>query len=90
MNNILVIDNDISVLNEIKSSLKKMFSMKDLDEIVYIFDIKIYRDISKRLIKLSQSIYINNVLKMFNIQDVQYFNYSYDYGYNYIIIILKL
>ena len=43
--------------------------MKDLGEAAYILGIKIYRDRSKRLIGLSQDTYIDQVLKMFNMQD---------------------
>ena len=43
--------------------------MKDLGEAAYILGIKIYRDRSKRLIGLSQSAYIDKVLKQFNMQD---------------------
>jgi hypothetical protein len=43
--------------------------MKDLGEVAYILGIKIYRDISKRLIRLNQSMYIDKVLKQFNMQD---------------------
>nr|GEY65986.1 putative retrotransposon Ty1-copia subclass protein [Tanacetum cinerariifolium] len=41
------------------------FAMKDLGEAAYILRIKIYRDISKRLIGLCQSAYIEKVLKRF-------------------------
>jgi hypothetical protein len=50
VDNILLIGNDISTLDEVKSSLKKMFLMKDLDETTYILGIKIYRDRSQKLI----------------------------------------
>ena len=43
--------------------------MKDLGEAAYILGIKIYRDRSKRLIGLSQSAYIDKVLKQFSMQD---------------------
>ena len=43
--------------------------MKDLGEAAYILGIKIYRDRSKRLIGLSQSAYIDKVLKRFSMQD---------------------
>jgi hypothetical protein len=43
--------------------------MKDLEEAVYILDIKIYRDRSKRLIELSQDVYIDKILNRFNMQD---------------------
>ena len=43
--------------------------MKDLGEAAYILGIKIYRDRSQRLLGLSQSGYIDKVLKRFNMQD---------------------
>ena len=39
--------------------------MKDLGEATYILGIKIYRDRSRRLIGLSQSTYLDKVLKKF-------------------------
>ena len=42
--------------------------MKDLGEAAYILGIKIYRDRSSRLIGLSQDIYIDKVLKRFNME----------------------
>src|SRR3990170_6572243 len=41
--------------------------MKDLGEAAYILSIKIYRDRSRRLIGLSQSTYLDKVLKKFKI-----------------------
>ena len=43
--------------------------MKDLDEAAYILGIKIYRDRSQQLLGLSQSGYIDKVLKRFSMQD---------------------
>ena len=43
--------------------------MKDLGEAAYILGINIYRDRSNRLIGLSQSAYIDKVLKRFSMQD---------------------
>ena len=45
--------------------MNKCFSMKDLGEASYILGIKIYRDRSRRLIGLSQSTYLDKVLKKF-------------------------
>ena len=42
--------------------------MKDLGEATYILGIKIYRDGSKRLLGLSQSTYIDKMLKRFNMK----------------------
>ena len=43
--------------------------MKDLGETAYILGIKIYRDRSKRLLGLSQSTYIDKVLKRFSMEE---------------------
>jgi hypothetical protein len=69
VDDILLIGNDISMMETVKSSLRKSFSMKDLGEAAYILDIKIYRDRSKRLIALSQDTYIDKVLNRFNMLD---------------------
>ena len=52
-------------MDNIKGYLKKSFSMKDLGEAAYILSIKIYRDRSRRLIGLSQSTYLDKILKEF-------------------------
>ena len=69
VDDILLIGNDIPTLQSVKSWLGKCFSMKDLGESAYILGIKIYRDRSQRLLGLSQSGYINKVLKRFSMQD---------------------
>lgn len=69
VDDILLIGNDVPMLESIKSSLSRVFSMKDLGEATYILGIQIYRDRSKRLIGLSQSTYIGKVLERFNMQD---------------------
>jgi Reverse transcriptase (RNA-dependent DNA polymerase) len=66
VDDIHLIGNDIRILDSVKSSLIKIFSMKDLSETIYILGIWIFREKSKRLIGLSQSIYIEKALEMFN------------------------
>jgi hypothetical protein len=66
---ILLIGNDIPMMEAIKSSLRKSFSMYALGEAVYILGIKINRDRSKRLIGLSQDGYNDKTLNRFNMQD---------------------
>jgi hypothetical protein len=56
------------MLEFVKASLKKSFSMKDLGEATSILGIRIYRDRSKRLIGLSQDTHIDKVLKWFNME----------------------
>ena len=65
VDDILLIGNDIKFLDSIKGYSNKSFSMKDLGEADYILSIKIYRDRSRRLIGLSQSTYLDKVLKKF-------------------------
>ena len=43
--------------------------MKDLGEATYILGIRVYRDRSKRIIDLSQNLYLEKVLKRFNMLD---------------------
>ena len=62
---ILLIRNDTEFLNSIRGYLNKNFPMNDLGEAAYILGIKIYRDRSRRLIGLSQSTYLDKVLKKF-------------------------
>lgn len=71
VDDILLIGNDIPMLEAAKDSLKKSFSMKDLGEAAYILGIRIYRDRSRRLIGLSQSTYVDKVLKRFNMNDAK-------------------
>jgi hypothetical protein len=66
VDDIFLMRNDILSLQLAKFSLKKVFSMKDLDDAVYILGIKIYRDRSKKLIGLSQITYIYKVLNQFS------------------------
>ena len=53
----------------VKVWLSKTFSMKDLGEATYILKIRVYRDRSKRMIGLSGSLYLEKVLKKFNMLD---------------------
>ena len=55
LDDILLIGNDVTLLESVKAYLNKGFSMKDRGEVAYILGIKIYRDRSRRLIRISQS-----------------------------------
>ncbi|KAK8701528.1 hypothetical protein V6N13_019915 [Hibiscus sabdariffa] len=69
VDDILIIGNDIPTLQSIKTWLSSCFSMKDLGEASYILGVKIYRDRSRRLLGLSQSTYIDKVLKRFSMEE---------------------
>ena len=64
VDDILLIGNT-EFLDSIKGYLNKNFSMKDLSEATYILGIKIYKDRSRRLIRLSMSTYLDKIFKEF-------------------------
>ena len=66
VDDILLLGNDVPMLQENKESLERCFAMKDLGEAAFILGIRICSDRSRRLIGLSQSAYIDKVLKRFN------------------------
>ena len=69
VDDILIIGNNIPTLQSVKTWLGKCFAMKDLGEASPILGIQIYRGRSKRLIGLSQSVYIDKVLKRFSMSN---------------------
>jgi Reverse transcriptase (RNA-dependent DNA polymerase) len=69
VDDILMIGNDIFLMGSVKSSSMNVFVMKDLGETTYILGIRVYRDRSKRLIRLSQNAYIDKVLERFSMED---------------------
>ncbi|KAJ9556708.1 hypothetical protein OSB04_011322 [Centaurea solstitialis] len=69
VDDILLIGNDVPTLKSVKNWLSRCFQMKDLGEAAYILGIKIYRNRSKRLIGLSQSTYIDKILKKFRMDE---------------------
>ena len=65
MNDILLIGNDVEFSGKHKGVFERSFSKKDLSEATYILGIKIYRDRSRHLIRLSMSTYLHALLKEF-------------------------
>ncbi|KAL0427349.1 UNVERIFIED_CONTAM: hypothetical protein Slati_2909700 [Sesamum latifolium] len=68
VDNILLIGNDVKMLGDTKAWLSTQFTMKDMGEASYILGIKIYRDRSRRMLGLTQSSYIEKVLKRFKME----------------------
>ncbi|KAL0453692.1 UNVERIFIED_CONTAM: Retrovirus-related Pol polyprotein from transposon TNT 1-94 [Sesamum latifolium] len=68
VDDILPIRNDVKMLGDIKAWLSTQFSMKDMGEASYILGIKIYTDGSRRMLGLTQSSYIEKVLKRFKME----------------------
>jgi hypothetical protein len=65
VDDLLLIGNDMQMLNNVKEYLNNNYSMKDMGEVAYLLGIKIYRDRSRRILALSQSTYLDKVLKRF-------------------------
>ncbi|GJZ77945.1 retrotransposon protein, putative, ty1-copia subclass [Tanacetum coccineum] len=65
VDDIIIIGNRIPSLQSVKDYHRKCFAMKDLVEAAFILGIKIYRDRSKRLIRLGQSAYMDKILKRY-------------------------
>ena len=69
VDDILLIGNDVGMLSSVKAWLSKNFSMKDLGEATYVLGIRIYRDRSRRLLGLSQSMYIDTIVKRLGMEN---------------------
>ncbi|GJW12083.1 retrotransposon protein, putative, ty1-copia subclass [Tanacetum coccineum] len=68
VDDILLMGNSVTMLQEVKSWPCMCFFMKDLGEAAYFLGIKIICDKSKRLIALSQSAYLEKILKKFRME----------------------
>ena len=69
VDDILLIGNDVGMLSSVKVWLSKNFSIKDLGEATYVLGLHIYRDISRRLLSLSQFMYIDTIVKRFSMEN---------------------
>ena len=64
-----VIKNHVGMLSLVKVWLSKDLPMKDLGEATYILGMRIHRDRSRRLLGLSQSMYIDTIVKRFGMEN---------------------
>ena len=69
VDDILLIWNDVGMLSSVKAWLSKNFFIKDLGQATYVLGIRIYRDRSRRLFGLSQSMYIDTIVKRFGMEN---------------------
>jgi len=69
VDDILLASNDISFLQETKKFLTKNFEIKDLGEASFVLGIKILRNRSQGILRLSQESYIDKVLDRFDMKD---------------------
>ncbi|GKC49914.1 putative RNA-directed DNA polymerase, partial [Tanacetum coccineum] len=80
VDDILLIGNDIPTLQSVKDWMGKCFAIKDLGDATYILGIKIYRDMSKHLIGLSQDTYLDKILKRFKMENSKKGNLPLHHG----------
>ena len=71
VDDILLIGDAVKLLNNVKEYLNNNFSMKDLGEAAYVIGIKICHDRSRRLLALSQSTYLDKILKKFKMHEAK-------------------
>ena len=71
MNEILLTGNDVEFSGKHKGVFEGVLSKKDLGEATYILGIKIYKDRSGRLIRLSMSTYLDKILKEFKMDQLK-------------------
>ncbi|GJW06471.1 retrotransposon protein, putative, ty1-copia subclass [Tanacetum coccineum] len=69
VDDIIIMGNQILSLQSVKDYLGKCFAMRDLGEAAFILGIKIYRDRSKRLIRLCQNAYMDKILKRYKMDN---------------------
>ena len=67
VDDILLENNDLSLLKETKMFFSNNFEMKDMGKTTYVIEIKIFRNRSQEMLGLSQKSYINKVLERFRI-----------------------
>ncbi|GKC03745.1 retrotransposon protein, putative, ty1-copia subclass [Tanacetum coccineum] len=69
VDDIVIMGNHIPSLQSVKDYLGKCCAMKYLGEETFIIGIKIYRDMSKRLIRLGQNAYMDKILKRYKLDN---------------------
>ena len=72
VDDILLAANDIEMLLKTKQLLFSHFDMKDLGEASYVLGIQILRDRPIVILRLSQQIYIERILKRFNMKSCSF------------------
>jgi len=71
VNGMLIAGSSMQEIVNLKAQLPKKFSMKDLGPAKKILGMRISRERGRRLLKLSQVEYIENMLRRFNMVDAK-------------------
>jgi Reverse transcriptase (RNA-dependent DNA polymerase) len=68
VDDLLLATNDMNMLRETKEFIYIFFEMKDLGESSYVLGLKIHRDCSRSILGFSQQVYIDKVLKRYDME----------------------
>ena len=69
VDDILIVGNNKKMIDTTKRWLSSNFEMKDMGEGSFVLDVKIIRDLAKRLLGVAQETYIKKMLESYHIQD---------------------
>ena len=69
IDDILIARNDKKLIDVTKKWLSSNFEMKDMGKASYVLGVEIFKDLSKRLLSLSQETYIKKMLKLYHMHD---------------------
>ena len=69
VDDILIVGNDKKLIDVTKKWLSSNFEMKGMGVVNYVLGVKILRDRSKRLLGLSQEMYIKKMLQRYHMHD---------------------
>ena len=69
IDDILIVGNDKQLIDVTKNLLSSNFEMKGMGEASYVLGVKILMDRSKRLLGLSQEMYIKKMLQRYHMHD---------------------
>jgi transposase InsO family protein len=69
VDDLIIMTNTMTIMEEVKAMLKREYDMSDLGELHYCLGVEFQRQRTARTISMSQSKYIKEVLKRFNMEE---------------------
>jgi hypothetical protein len=69
VDDLIILSSDVTKLKWLKSQLEKDFEMSDLGELNYCLGVQFQMDRKTHSITMSQTSYIDEVLRRFNMED---------------------
>lgn len=69
VDDILVVSRSLSLVEELKRRFVNEFEMTDAGEVRSFLGMKVERDVEKRILRISQRVFLESLLRRFNMQD---------------------